>query len=232
MAGSFVKKLGSVEFGFYTAEEAKMLGMAEIIHPNVYDSSKVPTVGGLADPRLGISPGISEVCQVCLQDVNSCPGHLGCIPLTVPVFNPFTLDIMVKLLKAKCTFCHRVKITDEKAELLVLKKKLCKRGKLIDAGQIEEIVSRKTISESSFRDLEELIETILEEKNIMEEIAVQSSNVGKSEFFSSLSKLSDEVTGQIWRSVNAGVCPHCKMRQMKIKKEADNKVVRLPLKER
>ena len=230
MAGTYVKKLGSVQFGFYTAAEAKQVGLVEINSSQIYDSSKVAVAGGLADPRLGVSPGLIETCSVCLQETSTCPGHLGYLPLELPVFNPFTCDILLKLLKSKCFFCHRLKITEEKADLFMLKFKLCNRGKLIDAIGIEDLLSRRVISESTFEG--ELIDTVLAEKEVIEEIAMESAGTGSSAQFSTLSRVSDEIKSQVWKTIAVGICPHCKLKQPKIKKENDNKIIREPFKEK
>ena len=232
MADSFVKKLDSVEFSFYNNIEAKRIGSVEINSALVYDTSKVAIAGGLADPKLGASPGSTEACPVCSSDSSTCQGHLGYIPLAVPVFNPFTIDLVYKLLKAKCSFCHRLKILNEKADSLKLKKKLCKRGKLIDAQAIESLLSKKILSDSSdFSKNLELLETLLTEKAIIENIAEESSNSGNSEQFSSLLKLDNEINSQFRKSFS-GNCPHCKQKQPKITKENDNKIIRLALKEK
>ena len=227
-----MKKLGSIEFGFYTEAEAKSLSMVEITQANVYNSSNEPTVGGLSDPRLGVSPGLNDTCQVCNQDTSICPGHLGYLPLAFTAYNPFTIDIAFKLLKSKCSFCHRLKISSEKAQLFILKKKLIKRGKLIDSCSIEDLISKKVINESHFNDLDEVVQQILDEKSMIEELAIQSSLVGNSERFSSLLKCSNEITSQMWKTFSGGLCPHCKKKQPQIKKESDTKIIRHPLKEK
>jgi DNA-directed RNA polymerase I subunit RPA1 len=230
MESTFIKKLDSVEFSFYSPAEAKELGLLEINALNPYDDKRVPIEGGVADPRLGVSPLSLDSCQVCNQDSNNCQGHLGYISLTSPVLNPFTIDIAYKLLKSKCAFCHRLKIQKDRARLLIIRKKLIKRGKLIDAVSIEDLISSKIIGDTGISEFDEIRDMILEEKSIIEKLAYQSSNTGKSESFSILNKVSNEITNQIWKSFASG-CPHCKLKQPKLKKENDNKITRLPLKQ-
>ena len=38
-------------------------------------------------------------CVTCGQEGLSCPGHIGHIELILPVYNPFLMDILLKLLK-------------------------------------------------------------------------------------------------------------------------------------
>lgn len=265
MARAFSKKLDSVEFSFYSAEEAKKLGAVEITSISVYEpikkpkkSSKAkdpkdlkdpkdpndtakpevirkPMQGGLADTRLGVSLNSrlnSETCVVCNQDPNSCQGHLGYITLCTPAYNPFAFDILYKLLKSKCAFCHRLKLPNDKSHMYILKKQLIKRGKLLDALNIEDLLSDKYVADSGIDEFDPIRDTIMAHKDLVEDIAIESANCGESEAFSTLIKASNDIDSQIWKNFSGNICAHCNEKQPKIAKEGDCKIIRIPLKDK
>ena len=41
--------------------------------------------------------GNYEVCETCSLSFEHCPGHMGNIPLPMPVYNPITFDTMYKV---------------------------------------------------------------------------------------------------------------------------------------
>lgn len=250
MSGVYEKKLDSVEFSFYTPEEAKRIGLVEITSAEVYISeapkkkkktaeeaenqTKQPVLGGLADPKMGVSPGSSCLapCSTCNQDNNTCQGHLGYLPLSTPVFNPFTLDLCYKLLKAKCTFCHRLKSPASISSSLVLKSQLSKKGKYLDAVSIEDLISDKVIRVTTGKEFQEIKEIMLQEKSFIEELANEYVSNESSDLTSSAIKVKNEVNSQLWKMINSTACPHCEQKQAKVKKEADNKIIREGLKEK
>jgi DNA-directed RNA polymerase I subunit RPA1 len=233
MSGVYEKKLDSVEFYFYTPDESKSLGMVEVTLPDVYDLNKLPNLGGLGDPSMGVSPGSSSQvpCSTCSQDVNTCPGHLGYMPLSTVVFNPFTLDLTYKLLKSKCSFCHRLRVTPEASRVLLLKSKLLKHGKFLDSLSIEDLLADKNIKANSDKDLQEIKNIILDEKDFIEEIAEASTEEFSEDFTAARTKLANEVRSQLWKMFSA-TCPHCEQKQVKIRKEGDCKLIRDALKEK
>lgn len=250
MSGVYQRKLDSVEFSFYTPDEAKQLGMVEITSPDVYVSekpvknkkkpedsenpAKQPVLGGLADPKMGVAPGSSgpAPCSTCFQDTNTCQGHLGYLPLSTPVFNPFTIDLSYKLLKAKCTFCHRLKTPASTSSILVLKSQLSKRGQYLDAVSIEDLISDKVIKTTSSKEFQEIKDMVLQEKIFIEELAHECATMGNEELTSSGIKVKNETNSQLWKMFNSGSCPHCEQKQAKMKKEGDSKIIREGLKEK
>ena len=104
-------KIAGVSFSFYTAEEIKKLSVQQIVDPVAFDHLNNPTKQGLHDKHLGVSPfDHKSTCPTCGMTVNYCPGHVGHIELTAPIYNPFLFKDAYKLLKAKCFGCHRMRI--------------------------------------------------------------------------------------------------------------------------
>ena len=234
MSGVYEKKLDSVEYSFYTPEEAKKLGLVEIVSAEVYDSNKVPVAGGLADPAMGVAPGASNQvpCTTCAQGTNTCPGHLGYMPLSTVVFNPFTIDLTYKLLKSKCSYCHRLRITSDSSRVLVLKNKLIKSGKYLDALMIEDLLADRIIKASSDKDFKDVKNLILDEKEFIENMANEYADDGENDGTTASVKLENEINSRMWKMFTGTVCPHCDLKFVKVKKEGDNKIVREAVKDK
>lgn len=60
------------------------------------DSLGNPSANGLYDLALGPADS-KEVCSTCVQDFNSCSGHLGHIELPLTVYNPLLFDVRAGL---------------------------------------------------------------------------------------------------------------------------------------
>jgi DNA-directed RNA polymerase I subunit RPA1 len=69
--------------------------------------------------------------------VNYCPGHVGHIELTAPIYNPFLFKDAYKLLKAKCFSCHRLRIHDSKQNAFIGALKLLKTGEVVHSSELK-----------------------------------------------------------------------------------------------
>ena len=63
-------------------------------------------LSGLYDPALGPTD-FGVTCSTCGLTYPDCPGHLGHIELSVPVYHPLLLSQLFKILRLKCFFCHK-----------------------------------------------------------------------------------------------------------------------------
>ena len=109
------KRLNGVLFSFYTADEIRKLSVAEIKSYNAFDQFGKPLYGGLYDPRMGVSPyEKNATCETCGQEEFDCPGHLGHIELSMPVYNCFLMNYLHKILRTKCWHCHKIKFPEHK----------------------------------------------------------------------------------------------------------------------
>ena len=103
--------------------------MREIVDPVAFDHLNNPTKQGLHDKALGVSPfDHKSTCPTCGLTMQGCPGHVGHIQLAAPVYNPFLMKEVYKLLKAKCFSCDRLRIHDSKSKTFALCLKLLKAG--------------------------------------------------------------------------------------------------------
>jgi DNA-directed RNA polymerase beta' subunit len=69
--------------------------------------------------------------------VNHCPGHVGHIQLTAPIYNPFLFKEAYKLLKAKCFGCHRLRIHGSKIDAYIGALKMLKAGDVVNSHELK-----------------------------------------------------------------------------------------------
>lgn len=93
---------------------------------------------------MGVSPYDRLArCVVCGQEGTDCPGHCGHIELLLPVYNPFLIDKLLRLVRSKCFFCHKLRIPQEKLKNYYNIFLLIKLGYVIEAKEYKQIVESK-----------------------------------------------------------------------------------------
>ena len=133
--------LSTIKFGFYTPEEISRISIKPITHSKVYDDLNYPVRGSLADPSLGVGAFDRDSnCEICNQNSENCTGHFGHIELQVPLYNPFELNNILKLLNAKCFNCDKLKMNKKDVLYLFFKLFLIKIGLLQEAKNVREIM--------------------------------------------------------------------------------------------
>ena len=131
-------RFAGVAFQFYTDEEIEKLSVREIVDPVAFDHMNNPNKQGLHDKALGVSPfDHKSICPTCGMTMAHCPGHVGHIQLSAPVYNPFLMKDVYKLLKAKCFSCDRIRIHPAKIETYVLCLKLLKAGDMVTSQELK-----------------------------------------------------------------------------------------------
>ncbi|KAI9830837.1 MAG: hypothetical protein M1819_005362 [Sarea resinae] len=128
----------SVSFGFLSSEEIKALSVKRIHNPTTFDTLLHPIPGGLYDPALGAWG--DNPCATCHLNSFSCPGHVGHIELPVPVYHPTFMDQLLRLLRAKCSYCNHLKMSRIEVDRFCCKLQLLQHGLLIEAQQLEDLV--------------------------------------------------------------------------------------------
>ena len=95
--------------------EINKMARVTVTRPELYESDGSPVTGGPRDPHFGaIEPG--EVCPVCGNTRERCPGHFGKIDLARPVVLPYYSEMINVLLQATCRRCGRILLPQEKVE--------------------------------------------------------------------------------------------------------------------
>ncbi len=119
--------LSKIKFGVLPPHEISRMARVTVTRPELYESDGTPVMGGPRDPHFGaIEPG--EVCPVCGNRRDNCPGHFGKIDLARPILVPYFSDHVNALLQGTCRSCSRILLPEEQAKrmlriLRTLKKK-------------------------------------------------------------------------------------------------------------
>ena len=133
--------LSSVKFDFYTPEEIKRISMKQITVTKIHNDLGTVNQGSLSDPALGVGAfDKNSTCEICHQNNENCTGHFGHIELSIPVYNPFLLNQILKLLNAKCFNCHKLKMNLKDTSYLLFKLFLIKLGLFNEAEEIKNIM--------------------------------------------------------------------------------------------
>ncbi|VDM26297.1 unnamed protein product [Hydatigera taeniaeformis] len=89
--------ISSFSYGFYTPHEIRSLSVLEITSDAIFDSITNRGVdGGLHDMVLGPCSE-KDVCAHCGLGFLHCPGHIGHIEFSKPVYNPLLFDLVVRV---------------------------------------------------------------------------------------------------------------------------------------
>lgn len=139
-------RISRIKFGILSPEEIRKMSVTQIVTLDVYDNDGAPIDGGIMDRRLGaIEPG--EVCPVCGNTRENCPGHFGHIELAKPVIHPGFAKHVLTYLKSTCRVCGRIKLTEEeRQEYISLLRELEELGLYYLKKQLHEYVKRVVAS--------------------------------------------------------------------------------------
>ncbi|EXJ86793.1 DNA-directed RNA polymerase I subunit RPA1 [Capronia epimyces CBS 606.96] len=112
MAG-YNKPLSSATSGLafsrLPADEIRRISVKQIHVTPALDSMFGPIPGGVHDLALGAIQALDANCSTCRMNAIHCAGHCGHIELPVPCYHPQYMDSIMRLLRAKCAYCHRFK---------------------------------------------------------------------------------------------------------------------------
>ena len=155
------KQVAGVSFGFYTADDVLALSAAAIVHPHTFDSMHNPVPSGLYDPRLGpLTP--ADKCPTCGQGLMQCLGHMGHIRLTMPVYHPVLFDLLCKVMRGKCWWCHQWRVARVKVDVVRVKLELIEAAMLLQAQGLEQLEQSSAAATGEMR--KELRETVRRDK--------------------------------------------------------------------
>ena len=95
------------------------------------------TIRNTLYPHYDFAAESSYRCATCHLNSYSCPGHIGHIELPVPVYHATFIDQTLRLLRARCAYCGRLKLRRLDVNRFVCKLRLLQHGLLEEAEQIE-----------------------------------------------------------------------------------------------
>ncbi|QEE18056.2 DNA-directed RNA polymerase subunit A' [Promethearchaeum syntrophicum] len=110
-----LKIIEKIRFGLLSPEEIRKMSVGRIITADTYDEDGLPIKSGLMDLKLGtIEPG--QKCATCGNRVGACHGHFGHIELARPVIHVGHAKLLLKILRALCSNCSRLLITEDQIQ--------------------------------------------------------------------------------------------------------------------
>ena len=103
-------EIQKIQFGVLSKEDIENMSVCEITRTDLCN----PTVGNedncrgtVYDRAMGFSKNLPGTCITCNQPYKYCPGHMGHINFSEPIFNPMFFDEIVKYLKCFCHSCGK-----------------------------------------------------------------------------------------------------------------------------
>lgn len=130
-------QIRGVSFLPLSSTEIKALSAAQVTSTSTFDTLLNPVPGGLYTLELGSFD--DAPCTTCGLKTPQCPGHSGHIELPVPVYHQLYLDQVLRLLRASCVYCGRLRLGRVQTGLFICKLKLVKHGLLKEAKEIDDI---------------------------------------------------------------------------------------------
>lgn len=129
--------IGDVEFSRLSTEEIKKISVKRIHVIPTFDQFQQPTPGGLHDLALGAV--LDRNCTTCHMNSVYCTGHPGHIELPVPCYHISFFDQTIRLLRAKCVFCHRLRMPRRQVNLFICKLRLLQYGLVDELGELDDM---------------------------------------------------------------------------------------------
>ena len=110
-------KIIGIQFSIFSPEEIEKYSVVEVTNKETYVGIK-PKIGGLFDPRMGVSePGM--ICPTDSMNYINSPGYFGHVKLSKPVFYIQYLDIIIDILKCVCNKCGKLLISKKTYQSLM-----------------------------------------------------------------------------------------------------------------
>lgn len=248
--------INGVEFGFFTAEDIRTLSVKRVTNPVTFDQALRVNPGGLHDPALGAFLDASYVlahmkslspteltayssCSTCgLTTLTGCPGHCGHIELPVPVYHVSFLDQLFRLLRGKCAYCHRLRLSRPQVNEFASKLRLIRSGLVRDANAMNENVdaNKGRIGPTTDSSGEDNEEDIIGQRNSYVKKCLKRAGISRSETHSATEKndaISDarrEVVREFYLELTKGKkCKNCGGISPSYRKDRSIKIFRINL---
>jgi DNA-directed RNA polymerase I subunit RPA1 len=113
------------------------MSVCRITNPVTFDQFNHPTTNGLYDRSMGPTE-FNVNCGSCFLNMNECPGHIGHIELSVPLYNPTLFPLLFRLLRLKCYACHRFRAPQRMSQILKAKLMLLDCGRIVDVLELDD----------------------------------------------------------------------------------------------
>ncbi|CAM6104025.1 unnamed protein product [Calypogeia fissa] len=225
------KVIDSVDFSFYNDEEVHAMSVKQISNPVLFDNLKNPVPGGLYDLALGPLERYGN-CKTCGVTAMQCPGHSGHIDLMLPVYNPLVFNIMVKIYRAICIYCHHFKMHKNRVAMFADKLDLISQGRMVEAMNIfvkkneEEGKEEGMEEDNAVSGVEDELPEVEKSVHSQGEALTQEK---KREWTSSQIDATKEVINQFLSSIPNRKCENCMANVPSVRSEGVGKLFQKPL---
>lgn len=213
-------------------DEIRKISVKRIHATPALDSMHQPVPGGLYDPALGAIQSLDFSCTTCKLNAYSCTGHPGHIELPFPCYHPQYIDTTLRLLRAKCVYCHRFRLPR-----VLIHKVLCDL-RLLQHGLVEEYNWLQNIQIGGNRgqdEEEEDVESIMQRRSKYVKKALkraEKTNKDPSAFIRNPTAAAARrkiIADFIARASNAKACVSCEGITPSFRKDRAIKIFRKPL---
>ncbi|KXL42422.1 MAG: hypothetical protein FE78DRAFT_154425 [Acidomyces sp. 'richmondensis'] len=166
--------IGSVSFSSLSSSEIRALSVKRISSSTTFDTLLNPIPGGLYTPELGQFG--DNACATCGLKNPQCPGHCGHIELPVPCYHPTFMDQTLKLLRAGCIYCGRLKMGRVQVNRYLCKLRLVHCGLLKEVKDLDDIVAQRARENAGASAYNESQEESNDEDDVRNNELIQSRN--------------------------------------------------------
>ncbi|KAF1973318.1 DNA-directed RNA polymeras-like protein I subunit [Bimuria novae-zelandiae CBS 107.79] len=232
--------INGVEFQFFSPQDIRTVSVKRITNPTTFDSLLHPVPGGLHDAALGAF--LDNLCATCgLSTQNGCPGHCGHIELPVPVYHISFLDMLLRMLRGKCCYCHHFKLSRTSVNEFACRLRLLRWGLIEEANGIHEHIdeNKGKTRKAAGSDDEEDEEGIIAERNRYVEKCRKRAGISKHEAHSrkdkseAISEARRIVIKEFYEKVSQGKkCRNCQGVNPTFRKDRSVKIFRKNLSEK
>lgn len=108
-------------------------------------------------------------CSTCRLNAIHCAGHCGHIELPVPCYHPSYIDSTLRLLRAKCAYCHHFKAPANVINQTVCALRLLQYGLVEDYDAVQKMRLSRSHPKKANSDIPDVVEEMLED-HVEEEI--------------------------------------------------------------
>ncbi|KAK5124424.1 hypothetical protein LTR85_001641 [Meristemomyces frigidus] len=133
-------QIGAVSFGFLSSSDIRALSAKRITSSTTFDTLLNPVPGGLYSAELGQFG--DNACATCGLKNPQCPGHCGHIEMLVPCYHPTFMDQVLRLLRATCIYCSRLKLSRVQVHRFQCKLRLVKYGLLKELQEVDDLTAQ------------------------------------------------------------------------------------------
>ncbi|GJD05633.1 DNA-directed RNA polymerase I subunit rpa1 [Galdieria sulphuraria] len=170
----------NISFSFYKTQDIRKLSVRQIYSPVAFDSLQRPVRGGLYDPALGVlDRSVTKLCATCHLGYADCPGHFGHIELALPVVHPVLFPLLIKVLRAKCWYCHHFRLGTRTKKLFIAKLRFLFCNEWEKAEEVDEIMGMLSSADDQKKQHDRLSEegeqqneeTLMNDTNLEVEVA-------------------------------------------------------------